>query len=391
MAGILLLARRYVAYHKLKTAVVVACVTLTLYLPVAMHLLVSEFESSLSARAQATPLVIGAKGSQLDLTLHAMHFQAKPPELTSMGELEQVRDGGRAMAIPLHVKYEAQGYPVVGTSLEYFDFRKLRISSGSQLARLGDCVLGARVARRQNLVPGDRLQTDPENLFDIAGSYPLKMRVVGVLQENHTADDEAVFVDVKTAWIIQGVGHGHQSLSNDTQDDVILDRSDDQIVANAALPQFMEITDDNVDSFHFHGDPTDFPLTAVIAVPHDEKSDTILQGSYLSSDTTQIVKPTDVVKQLMGMVFRIERLFDALVVLLAIVTLLLLTLVSWLSLRLRRREMETMFRLGCSRFTIFWMQAAETAIVLAISALLALLLSAVTLLAAPDLVQTWLV
>ena len=43
----------------------------------------------------------------------------------------------------------------------------------------------------------------PENLFDIAGVYPLKMEVVGILEATHTSDDLGIFVDLKTAWIIQ--------------------------------------------------------------------------------------------------------------------------------------------------------------------------------------------
>ena len=65
----LLLAWRYVAYHKVKTAILIACITLTTYLPVVVHGLISRLERELTARAASTPLVIGAKGSRFDLTL----------------------------------------------------------------------------------------------------------------------------------------------------------------------------------------------------------------------------------------------------------------------------------------------------------------------------------
>ena len=44
---------------------------------------------------------------------------------------------------------------------------------------------------------------------------------------------------------------------------------------------YNEITEDNVASFHFHGDPATFPITSVIAVPNDAKASTVLQGRYL--------------------------------------------------------------------------------------------------------------
>ena len=43
-------------------------------------------------------------------------------------------------------------------------------------------------AKRLGLAPGETLISDPENLFDLAGSYPLEMQVVGVLAPAGTAD-----------------------------------------------------------------------------------------------------------------------------------------------------------------------------------------------------------
>jgi hypothetical protein len=57
-----------------------------------------------------------------------------------------------------------------------------------------------------------------------------------------------------------------------------MSRDQDRIVANASLVQYNEITPENADSFHFHGDLSDYPLSAVLVVPNDTKSGVILQG-----------------------------------------------------------------------------------------------------------------
>ena len=44
-------------------------------------------------------------------------------------------------------------------------------------------------------------------------------------------------------------------------------QNDANVVASAKLVQYTEITAENIDSFHFHGAPEDYPLSAVIAVP----------------------------------------------------------------------------------------------------------------------------
>ena len=43
------------------------------------------------------------------------------------------------------------------------------------------------------------------------------MQVVGVLEPSYTADDGAIFVDLKTAWVIQGLVHGHQDMDGLTR------------------------------------------------------------------------------------------------------------------------------------------------------------------------------
>jgi len=391
MRGVLLLAVRFLAYHRLRTVILVACVALTLYLPVAARLLLSDFERQLMARAEATPLVVGARGSRFDLALHALYFDAEPPAVITMSSADRIAATGWATPIPLLIRYRARGFPIAGTTLEYFAFRKLHVAEGTTFLRLGDCVLGAGAARRLGLRPGDRILSDPLNVFDIAGAYPLKMRVAGVLEEAHSPDDLAVFVDVKTAWIIDGLGHGHQQLDQVRDEGVVLERTEAQVVAGAALRQYTEITDANIDSFHFHGEREDFPLTAVIAVPRDEKSATLLMGRFLApNEPTQILRPREVVDELLALVFRIKRFFDLSAWLLGVVTLLFLVLVLLLSLRLRQREMQTMFKLGCSRFTIFRLQVTELGLVLALATTVAAGLAIATREFAPSLLQAWL-
>ena len=74
MTDVLYLAWRYLAYHRVKTAVLVAAVAIIVYLPVGLNVIVSQSAKELTARAQATPLLIGAKGSSLELVLNSLYF-----------------------------------------------------------------------------------------------------------------------------------------------------------------------------------------------------------------------------------------------------------------------------------------------------------------------------
>jgi len=371
MIDSLYIAWKYLGFNKMRTATLVACITLISFLPASLQLLLDESERQLMSRAVVTPLVIGAKGSSLDLVMNTLYFGDEVPERISMEAADRVWDTGLALSIPAYVRFQARGHPIVGTSLDYFDFRGLVVADGRMLAVLGECVLGARAAEGLGLGPGDGLVSSPETLFDLAGIYPLKMRVVGVLQKSHTPDDLAVFVDLKTAWVIQGLGHGHEDVTRIKDPTLILERTEANVAASAKLFHFTEITEKNLESFHFHGDLSSYPITAVIAVPKDAKSGTILRGRYLSKEEPcQIVRPEDVIDALLQSIFRIKNVLDAVISVVALATVLALILVFALSLRLRQREIQTIFKLGCSRMTIARLIAAEISIIVLLSGLL---------------------
>ncbi|MCZ6892655.1 MAG: ABC transporter permease [Gammaproteobacteria bacterium] len=361
------IAWKYIRFNTIKTAIVVACVTLIAFLPIALHLLLGESERLLLSRAGSTPLIVGAKGSALDLVMNSLYFGAEIPETMTMAAVMQIQDSDMAFAIPLYVRYQARGYPIVGTSLDYFDFRNLQPATGRLLAVLGECVLGATTAKALGLAPGDDLLSAAEHLFDLAGVYPLKMKVVGVLEPAYTADDLAVFVDLKTAWIIEGLSHGHEDLAATKDPSLIIERSDDNITANAKVFEFTEINQQNLESFHAHGDPSSYPITAAITVPEDDKAATILRGRYLENTAYQLIHPRTVIEGLLDEIFRIKNLIDAVLLVVGAATLATVALVFGLSLRLRRGEIETIFKIGCSRMTMARLLAAEIFVMLAVS------------------------
>ncbi len=374
MKDSLYLALQYIRYNRGKTLTLIACITLIALLPLALEILLAESERQLLNRAKSTPLLVGAKGSSLDLAMNSLYFDNEIPELITMAAAEQIEDSGLALPIPLYIRFQARGFPIVGTSFDYFDFRQLQIAQGQSLTLLGDCVLGAKLATKLGLAPGDNLVSSPENLFDLAGVYPLKMKVVGVLEANHSADDLAVFVDLKTAWIIQGLGHGHQDLTRTKDSSVILKRSAANVTANAKLFHYTEITPDNLEGFHFHGDTRIYPITAVIAAPYDKKSGTLLRGRFLDNEEgQQIIQPKEVIDGLLQNIFRIKQVLDAVIILVGLATVLAIILVFSLSLRLRQAEVQTIFKLGCRKATIARLFSAEIMLILVASGGLCLL------------------
>ncbi|MFN3615914.1 MAG: ABC transporter permease [Rubrimonas sp.] len=347
------LALAHCRAHWGRTLALAAAIALIAFVPLAARLALSAAERQLTARAEATPLVVGARGAALDLVLNGLYFTDARPPMTRMAAAEAIWASGLADAYPLHVRFRVGQNPVVGATLDYFDFRGLRLAQGRGLAILGEAVLGAGAAQALAAGPGDAITTAPESLFDLGGVYPLRLRVVGVLAPTGGPDDAAVFVDIATAWVIAGVGHGHDPVAADPA---------------GAVEAFVEITEDNIDSFHFHGDPAGFPVSLVIAAPRDARSAAILRGRYLDpASADQIFAPADSVAALLDRVFRVGRVLDAASAAMAAAAALAIAVAMRLAIRLRAPEFAALERMGAPRSTVLKLILAENVIVLSLA------------------------
>ena len=79
----------------------------------------------------------------------------------------------------------------------------------------------------------------------------------------------------------------------------------------------------------------------------------------------------------MDIVFRVKRFFNANLALVLLSVTLFLGLIISLSLQVRQREMETLFKIGCRRSTVVRVQLVELGVVLGSGALLAALMAVI--------------
>ncbi|MEQ1750350.1 MAG: ABC transporter permease [Prosthecobacter sp.] len=374
MTAALHLAWRYVARHRLQTLLLAGALALVIALPLCLRVLVQTTEATMRERAVSTPQLMGARGSALDLMLTALYFKQQPLPPIAMKHLQELRATGLGAAIPLDVRFHAQESPIVGTEIEYFTFRRLHIDSGKMLTRLGDCVIGARVAQRRGLKPGDAIFSSQEQVFDMAGVYPLKMRITGILASNGTPDDDAVFVDLKTVWLIQGLAHGHDDVA--TTKDAVLKTEADNVVANVSVRMFNEVTDKNLSGFHFHGDNAAYELSAILVAPKDAKSEALLTGHYLKgSNPAQLIRPREEYDTLMSTLFQVQALALCVLALTLAAAAAISALVFALSFRLRRREFTTLGDVGVSPLALGLTKLFEISIVGALGLTLALIVT----------------
>ena len=386
ITGIAYLSWKALRHRPFRSLLLIGTIALTLYFPRALQEFISRSEEVLSARARSTPLLIGPRGSSIDLTLNALYFTPQELPALDYSSFETLARRDLGNTIPIHSRFRSGSSPIVGTSLEYFKLRALSIDTGRSMTRLGDCVIGARLAESKDLKPGDTITSSPENIFDLAGVYPLRMRITGILAPNRTPDDHAIFVDLKTTWIIEGLAHGHQKLSQAEIMGSSRNSAGPILRANDSVVEFNEVTEANLGDFHFHGDYGNYPLSSVILAPSDKKHRALALASYQDPvNPQQIVIPATAVEHLANTLFATQRLALVAFSLLGIAALALALMVFLLSFRLREREMRTYAKIGATRLAILCLQGAEVTIIAVAATIIAQIGITLTRVAAPDL------
>jgi len=131
------LAIRYLLFYQFRTLILVIAIGLIIFLPIGLQRLITDSENQMMERANDFPLIVGAKGSSTDLVINAIYFQQQPIDQLTVHDGKILDETELGFTIPLLAMFKARNFPIVGTSLDYFDFRDLRIEEGRNLRFFG--------------------------------------------------------------------------------------------------------------------------------------------------------------------------------------------------------------------------------------------------------------
>lgn len=381
------LAYRHARANLAASLVLIACFALTTALPLSARLLFARYSQTLTDRAEATPMVAGARGSRFDLTLATTHFRRAQVQPATMELAERIGAMRLGTAIPMSVANTARGYVVVGTGIEYAELRAFAYAQGSWPVELGQCVLGSHVSANESLKVGDHLFSDQSDVYDISKPPAIRMNIVAVLEPTGGPDDDVVFVDIATAWAIAGILHGHDPAKSVRDPNILLQQTNDNLAISGALIEYNEITPETIDSYHMHADPAQLPITSVLVVPKDRKSATLLSTEVNLSKTEQMVRPAEVMQELLSYVLRVRSVIDAVSVAMIATNIALAVLILILTYRARAGERRALLRIGAARGVVPMMFGVEFVGLIVLGNLVAGLLALVVAQAAPDIVS----
>jgi len=390
MKHMIMWAYQYLKHYSGRNTLIFLSMGMLLYLPFGLQKLIDNSEKSLLKRANNTHLIVTSMEGGTDDVIEALYLKSTEKRTwMKYGDMDSINKSNLGSCIPILSGFTARKSPIIGTHSDYFNYRKLSILTGRIFQNLGECVIGHKVAQDLQLQVGDHIFSSPDGFFDIAGVYPLKMKISGILSESHSPDDKAIFTDIKTSWVIMGLGHGHQNLKKVNDPTLILDQNDSVIRATAKLKMYQEITPDNQHDFHFHGNMKEFPIRSILFVPKDEKSLTILRGRFENGDYPyKAIIPKKVVAQLLDRVFRLKEVFYIIYSWTGISTALILMLIFALTIKLRKSKIQTLYILGASKFKVIGTLTFELLILGILSVITMLVMLAATQFYTESFIQT---
>lgn len=192
----------------------VALNVLLLGIAVATLVLLLQFSTQAGERferdARGIDLVVGAKGSPLQLVLSSVYHIDQPTGNIPQGALAMLRrDPSVAQAVPLALGDNFQGFRIVGSDAGLLTLYQARLAEGLVFKTTGDAVLGAEVARRTGAKPGQKFigSHGMGGEEDDQGHDHAPFKTVGILAPTGTVLDRLILTSVESVWDVHGIAH----------------------------------------------------------------------------------------------------------------------------------------------------------------------------------------
>jgi len=195
------LSASYLRARPLNTALSLILLALGVATIVLLILVVGQAEERMKRDARGIDLVVGAKGSPMQLILSGIYHLDAPTgniPLSSVGLLAKNRMVKRA--IPLALGDSWKGYRIVGAPREYPEHYGAKLQSGRLHDKPMEAVLGAEVAARTGAGVGGTFA----GAHGIGGEgkehADAPYTVVGVLEKTSSVLDRLVLTSIESVW-----------------------------------------------------------------------------------------------------------------------------------------------------------------------------------------------
>ncbi|MBF72412.1 MAG: hypothetical protein CMD37_03360 [Flavobacteriales bacterium] len=326
----------------------------------------SLIKTQMDNNLKGIDMVVGAKGSPLQLILSAVYHIDSPTGNISVEDAKKIKNN-RMVGSSIDLLYgdNYKGYRIVGTDDEFLDLYDAKIKDGRKWEDPFEVVVGSKIHSKFDLKLDDELMSS-HGLRETGEAHADQLfKIVGLLEPSNSVIDQLIVTSPESIWDLHAE-HDHSGEEHDDEHDHEHDDEHDH--------EHDDEHDHEHDDEHDH-EHDDEEITAmlikfqnpmnIIQFPRQINEETNLQAAVPSYEISRLFK-------LFG--FGIETL-TYLAYLIIIVSAFSLFINLFNSMRDRKYEMALIRTLGSSRRQLSFMIIFESLILTTVGFLLGLLVS----------------
>jgi putative ABC transport system permease protein len=205
------LSWKYLISKPLSTGLNILLLALGLAIITVLILIQDQFENKMTKDAEGIDLVVGAKGSPLQLILSSIYHIDFPTGNIDMSDAMALSKNRLVKnIIPLGLGDNFQGYRIVGTNHDYLALYSAKMEFGNAWEKPFDVVLGSEVANKLGLKLGD----------EFIGSHGIgssshehdehPYTITGILAPMGNVLDKLILTSIESVWYTHDEDHDHK-------------------------------------------------------------------------------------------------------------------------------------------------------------------------------------
>lgn len=218
--NLFVLSWSYIKTKPLNTLLNILLLSLGIAIITVLLLLSRQMEESLSKNTRGIDLVVGAKGSPLQIILSSVFHIDYPTGNISLQEARQLA-GNRRMVrntIPMALGDSYRSVRIVGTNYDYLDLYEAEVAEGELWDDVMEVTAGAQAAQNLGLQPGDTFSSSHGLADDGINVHDEKeFEVVGILAPTRSVIDNLLLTAVESVWEVHA-SHGDEEATEEQEE-----------------------------------------------------------------------------------------------------------------------------------------------------------------------------
>lgn len=320
--------------HKpLNTVLNIVLFGLGMFIVVILLLIGKQLEQNLSNNAKGIDLVVGAKGSPMQIVLSSVFHIDYPTGNIKLYEAEKLAKNRYVKnIIPMALGDAYNGHRIVGTSHAYLEQFEAEVVEGEIWQEHMEVVLGSNVAHNFDLYVGDEFMGQhgliPEGGYDHEGHG---YHIVGILKRSGSVVDNLILTSPESVWEVHGVERSNQQ-----------DEDKNGVVSSRIIP-----------SVNMHSADSTKELTTLLITYRSPMAAMQLPRFINQNTSMQAASPAFEMARLLTIVGVGVELLEAFGYLIIIIAMLSIFVALYSALKERRYDLAIMRAMGASRRKLF--------------------------------------